>query len=58
MVAFAVGTQTGLVEAEEKPSVTPAQLSTWAAWLLAQGDAECAAVANKARATAEGVKAA
>ncbi|KAL4423443.1 hypothetical protein ABPG77_005395 [Micractinium sp. CCAP 211/92] len=49
MVAFAVDQQTALVEAGEKPSVTPPMLASWVGFLLDSGEPDCTAVGDNCR---------
>ncbi|KAL4440018.1 hypothetical protein ABPG75_003019 [Micractinium tetrahymenae] len=49
MVAFAVDQQTALVEAGEKPSVTPAMLASWVGFLLDTDVPDCAAIGENCR---------
>lgn len=50
MVCFAVDQQTALVESGEKPTVTPAMLGAWVAFLADSGEPDCAAIGAKVRA--------
>ncbi|PSC68654.1 solute carrier family 25 member 33 [Micractinium conductrix] len=50
LVSFSVDQQTALVEAGEKPSVTPPMLGAWVGFLLDCGDAECVTTGEKCRA--------
>lgn len=47
MLAFAVDQQTALVEAGDKPTVTPGQLAGWVGRLLDFGEPDCAAIGDK-----------
>jgi hypothetical protein len=47
MVAFAVDSQTTMVDSNEKPFVTPAMLAAWVTFLFSTQDADGVAIAER-----------